>query len=90
MAILQVNPKLTIEITLKLTEEEARALDALSGYGADEFLDVFYEKMGRAYLQKHETGLRTLFQTSRDVLPGILKRLDKARTEFNGNGTSNI
>ncbi|GAG09337.1 unnamed protein product, partial [marine sediment metagenome] len=44
------------ECTLRLTEEEMRALDALTGYGFRPFLKVFYEKMGRHYLEPYEKG----------------------------------
>jgi hypothetical protein len=40
-------------VHLSMTLEEAKALDALAGYGADGFLKVFYEHMGRAYLQPY-------------------------------------
>lgn len=61
MAKIEGRPKVTMTVSIALTEEEACALDALAGYGVDEFLRIFYEKMGRAYLQPHEAGLRSLF-----------------------------
>lgn len=51
-----------MKVTLELNEREANALDALVGYGTDAFLKVFYEHMGKAYLQPHEAGLRALFE----------------------------
>jgi hypothetical protein len=66
-------------VSCKLSESEARALDALVGYGFKEFLEVFYEKMGKAYLEPHASGLKTLFETVQaDVVPALSK-IDDAR-----------
>lgn len=54
-----------MKIQLTITEDELKALDALFGYGVDSFLETFYTKMGRAYLQPHEAGLRSLVKTLR-------------------------
>jgi hypothetical protein len=82
MAKLKSSPKVNVSITLELDEEEARALDALIGYGNDQFIKVFYEHMGTAYLKPHEKGLRTLFDCIRDVIPCTLARIDSARKQF--------
>lgn len=82
MAELKHNPKVTTEITLKLTEGEARALEALSTYGVDAFITVFYKEMGRHYLEPHEDGLRSLLASTHEILPSILKRVDEARKVF--------
>lgn len=68
-------------VTLTLTESEARALDALAGYGADAFLEVFY-KLGRAYMEPYEPGLRSLFNSIRGgpgTLSATLGSIDDAR-----------
>jgi len=54
--------KIQTEYHLLLTEGEARALDGLCGYDFDDFVKVFYDKMGQHYLKPHEDSLRTLFQ----------------------------
>jgi hypothetical protein len=69
----------TLSVTLGLTEAEARALDGIFGYNADSFLKVFYEKMGRAYVQPHEAGVRSLHNTIRGVVSGPLAEVDRAR-----------
>lgn len=69
----------TVSGVLEISEEEIRALDALAGYGADAFLKVFYEKLGKAYMEPYEAGLRSLFATIRDTAPGIVRRADAAR-----------
>jgi hypothetical protein len=50
-------------VELILNESELRALDALFGYSIEAFLKTFYDQMGRAYLEPHEAGLRSLAET---------------------------
>ena len=54
---------LDFRINCDLTEIEARALEAMVGYGIDPFLKVFYEHMGQHYMKPYEAGLRSLFKT---------------------------
>jgi hypothetical protein len=81
--ILQLT-KVEVTATMKFSEAELRALDALVGYGCDPFLKVFYEKLGKHYMQPHEAGLRTLFESVRETVPAILRRTDDARRVFTG------
>lgn len=71
-----------LSLTVTLSESEVRALDALMGYGTDDFLKVFYEKMGKAYMQPNETGLRELFKTLRPQCQEAISRIDAARKAF--------
>jgi len=75
-------PRVELDVSLKLNESEVRALDALAGYGADAFLKVFYEQMGRHYLEPHEKGLRSLFDTIQGNLPPIMRRMTAAKQAF--------
>ena len=84
MAAIVQKPKVEVSATMAFNEAELRALDALVGYGVDGFLKVFYEKMGRSYLEPHETGLRELFESVRRCVPSILRRADAARSVFAG------
>ncbi len=59
---LRVRPTVHFTVEATLTEGDLRALDALAGYGTDAFLKVFYEHMGKHYLQPHERDLRSLFE----------------------------
>ena len=74
-------------VTVQLTEDELRALEAIAGYGADPFLEMFYQKLGRSYIQKHENGLRTLFKMVTREAPTVIKRADAARAAFTGDAT---
>jgi hypothetical protein len=61
-------------------------LDALAGYGAEAFLKHFYEKLGKSYMEPHEKGLRSLFQSIRDTsgLASFLRRYEDAKLVFSG------
>ncbi len=76
---IDLNTVVSFEGKLTLTESELRALEALVGYGTDNFLTVFYGKLGKAYLQPHEAGLRSLFKTINVNVPTQLRRIDAAR-----------
>ena len=81
------------EVTLVLSESEAKALDALVGYGADSFLKVFYAGLGKAYLEPFEKGLRSLFdsvRTGEGSVSTFLRRLHEAREVFSGRKNSYI
>lgn len=83
MAKIEGRATLTVEVPFVLTEVEARALEALAGYGADAVVKAAYEKLGRAYLEPHEAGLRSLFDSVRLQIPDILRRTTDARNAFN-------
>jgi hypothetical protein len=69
----------TVKTTFTVTEEEARALDALAGYGDDAAIKAFYEHCGKHYLQPYEKGLRSFLKTIRGVVSPALNAADKAR-----------
>lgn len=71
-------------MTFTVTEQEARALDALAGYGDDAFIKAFYEKLGKAYMQNHEEGLRSFLRSIRALVGPVLARQDMARKAFTG------
>ena len=82
MARLASLPKIELRLTLSISEGEARALDALVGYGDDDFIKAFYEKLGKAYMSDHEDSLREFFQSVRTFMPGLLSQADTARKAF--------
>ena len=65
--------------TIEFSEGELRALDALIGYGADSFLEVFYSKLGKAYMEPWEPHLRSLFKRLAGPVRGSLSEVDQAR-----------
>jgi hypothetical protein len=82
MAAIEGRPKIELQVTIALTEAEARALDGLVGYGDDAFVKAFYESLGQHYLKPHEAGLRSLFRSVRAQLPCVLDRVNAARKAF--------
>jgi len=74
--------KVDFEITIRLSEVEARALNQLPRYGTDVFLKFFYEHLGKYYMEPHEKGIRSLFETLKQELPKHLAKVDKAREAF--------
>ena len=82
MAQLLGRPEIKLKIALELNEEEARALEAILGYDVNNFIEVFYGHMGKAYLEKYEDGLRSLFATARQPLSIWLDRVKIARQSF--------
>jgi hypothetical protein len=77
--------KAQVEFSIKfvLTKGEAKALDALAGYGTDPFLKCFYEHMGKSYLQPYEKELRNLFERIRQDLPKEVSKIETAETAIN-------
>jgi len=84
MAEIVGQPNVNLDLTFRINEAEARALDDLAGYGDDAFISVFYEKLGKSYMEKHEAGLRSFLCSVRKFLPSELSKLDKARKAFLG------
>ncbi len=77
----ELKPTISARITVVLTEEEARALVELTIYGTNEFLKVFYEHLGKSYLEPHELGLRSLFDGAKNLVKPQLFKIDNARRE---------
>lgn len=71
--------KLSFEVRLTLTEGEARALDAIVGYGPDAFVKWFYANLGKSYLKPHENDMRSFFETVRVEMSRELSKIDNAR-----------
>ena len=88
MASFEGRAQIELQIVMVINEEEARALDALAGYGTEKFLDAFYEKMGTAYMKPHAKGLSSLFEAVRMRLPHVLERKSQADKVFAGEMTA--
>ena len=77
----RITQKTTLDlcITFSVNEEEARALEALAGYGDDAFIKAFYEKLGSHYMSRHEQGLREFLCSIRAIIPKELYKINRAR-----------
>lgn len=67
------NISVNFTVTCELTEGDLRALDALVGYGFDDFLKAFYQHMGKSYLEPYEKDLKTLFEKINAIRPELFK-----------------
>lgn len=76
-----VKSSIIAKVYMVLKEDEARALLAITIYGADAFLKSFYQQLGTAYLKEHEAGLKSLFKNI-EPIERELNKIDKARAEF--------
>ena len=72
-------PQLTVSVVIQIDEIEARALDALAGYGDDAVIKMFYESCGRCYMEPYEKGLRSFLTTIRGSVSDSLNSIDEAR-----------
>lgn len=78
-AVGSVKSGVKVSITFEVDEEEARALDALAGYGDDSAIAAFYAGCGRHYLQPHERGLRKFLSEVREAVSPVLNEADRLR-----------
>jgi len=83
---MKIKPKCTLsmEFQMTLSEEEVGAIDALSGYNHDQFIKIFYEFLGKSYMQKYEKGLRSFLESARGI-GAYIEKANKARESFNEN-----
>jgi len=81
---MEAKAKSRIDVTIQITisEDEARALDAIMGYGAKGFIEGFYKQMGKHYLMPYEHAVPSLFAGVRTQIAPILEKADKAREVF--------
>lgn len=79
MAEYKTTTKIEATATISFNEIELRALDAMTGYGIKSFLKVFYAELGEAYMQPHEAGLISLFETINPPVHRALSQVDTVR-----------
>lgn len=73
----ELKPKISFSLNLELTESEARALNAIFSYSATDFLDVFYQNLGKEHLRPHESGFYDLNKSIEEKLRPQLIHIDK-------------
>jgi hypothetical protein len=77
------NSKIAFEVFLELTEEETRALNAISGKSSEPLLEQLLRAMERTYLEPHIRPLTSFFTKVRELFPSHIKRFDLTRNTFN-------
>lgn len=75
--------KVDVTVTFSVNEEEARALDALAGYGDDAAVEAFYKHCGAYYMKPYEAGLRSFLSSIRNVVTPALNQADELRSKMN-------
>lgn len=70
------------KVHLVLPENEARALHDIVAYGFKSFIDVFKEKLGKCYIEKHEEDCKKMFEAIYDQFPKHFHKFDEARKIF--------
>lgn len=84
-----VESSISARVYMVLTEEEVRALLGIIAYGADEFLKCFFTHLGKAYLEDHTGGLKSLFSSIAPI-ERELERIDAVRKEFEKRNTQRV
>lgn len=79
MSKIRSTSKIEATVTLQLTEQEAKALLNMTVYGHKSFLEFFYKNLGRHYLEPHESGVISLFDTIKKELPQHINNIDTLR-----------
>lgn len=81
---IEQRPRVECECTIRLTEGEMRFLDAMVGYGWKSFIETFEKNLGQSYVRDYKKDGAEFFQTIREQIPPILRRVDDARSVFTG------
>lgn len=80
----QANAQMSFTVTLELTEDEARAMEALASYNHPKVLEVFYKHLGEHYMKPHAKGFLSVLAHFNENIPFWLKKIDDSRDVFNG------
>lgn len=88
MAIMVERARVELQVSLLLSEAEARALATLTEYGISNIAKGVHDVTGDTYIKNHGEGLKLLLQSAGEHLPAILRRTDEAREVFVGTKTA--
>lgn len=67
------------KINIELTENEARAWDAIVGYGFKNFIEVFKKNLGSHYISPYEKVAEKMFNDTRQELGFQLHAIDEVK-----------
>ena len=67
------------KLNIELSESEARAWDAIVGYGFDAFIKVFKEKLGSHYISPYENSAKKMFEDTKRELGYQLHAIDEVK-----------
>ncbi|MFA6087474.1 hypothetical protein [Mucilaginibacter sp.] len=63
----EIKTTVDFKVTLELTENEARALEAIIGYGWKLFAEFFYKSLGSHYLKPYEEAAKNIFAQRQNI-----------------------
>lgn len=71
--------RVEFKVTLELSENEARAWDAIVGYGWEAFEKVFKEHLGKHYIQPYSNEAKEMFEHTRKNIGFQLHAVDEVK-----------
>ncbi len=83
MAKIEERPTIELEVTIRLTEVEARYLYNLASYNHDTILKALEAATGTAYTKEYNQGFH-LFLQGCESLGDAIRKTDQARMVFTG------
>lgn len=72
-------PSMEFAVNIQLTEGEARAWDAIVGYGWEAFISVFEEKLGKHYIAPYKVDAKRMFEQTRSTIGMQLHGIEAAK-----------
>lgn len=78
----KADTSIEFKITLEMSLDEAKALEALTKYNIKEFLEVFYKNIGTSYLKPHEKAFASFMDSIKKTLPSKISRANAALDAF--------
>lgn len=81
-ATLNASTKIDITVSVKLSLPEAEALFEMTGYGFKQFISGYKKQLGSHYIEKHEKGLKSLFDTINDPLSREIRKANEYRKQI--------
>lgn len=88
MAKFEQKANIELQVTMTLSESEARALSVLCSYGTAAVQKKISELVGSSDCAKHKQGFESFLESCREIDP-ILARVNDARAVFLGRATVN-
>lgn len=79
----EVKATVEFKVNIELTENEARAWDAIVGYGWGPFIKVFKEHLGTHYIKNYEKSAENMFIHTRSSIGSQLHNIDAAKKTIN-------
>lgn len=73
-----------LSMWIKLTEEQARFLDALFGYGGEKLITAVKEKLGKVHISEFDRTGQRLVDDLRSPIAAALARFERARRALEG------